>query len=80
LTFIFGVFGDKRTLAKVNLDQKVIYISERMKDKSLFSFIAMLIEENEHFNTGLEDESRAFQQHWIDLFTKTLLSKHEIKL
>jgi len=80
LSFIFGVFGDKRTLAKVNLDDKVIYISEQMKNKSLFNFVAMLIEENEHFNTGLEDHTRAFQQHWIDLFTKTLLSKHSVKL
>jgi hypothetical protein len=80
LSFMFGVFGDKRTLAKVNLDEKVIYISEQMKNKSLFNFVAMMIEENEHFNTGLEDESRAFQQHWIDLFTKTLLSKHSVKL
>jgi hypothetical protein len=80
LSFIFGVFGDKNTLATVNLDEKVIYISEQMKHKSLFEFVAMLIEENEHFNTGFSDETRAFQQHFINLYTKTLLNKHEVKL
>jgi len=80
LSFIFGAFGDKRTLARINMDEKVIYVSEHMKNKSLFTFVGMIIEENEHFNTGLADETREFQQHWIDLFTKTLLSKHEIKL
>jgi hypothetical protein len=40
----------------------------------------MLIEENEHFNTGLTDESRAFQQHWINLYTKELLTRHEVEV
>lgn len=80
LQFCYGAFGDKRTLAKVNLDDKTIYISEQMKHQSLFQFVAMLIEENEHFNTGFEDETRQFQQHFINLFTKTLLKKNEIIL
>lgn len=80
LKFVFGVFGDKTTLAKVNFDQKIIYVSERMNNSSLFQVVAMLIEENEHFNTGLDDECRAFQQHWINLYTKTLLSKNEVTL
>jgi len=64
----------------VSLDKKEILISEQMLDKSLFSVVAMLIEENEHFKTGLQDETRAFQQHFIDLYTKTLLDKHEVTL
>lgn len=80
LTFVYGAFGDKRTLAKVNLDDKTIYISEQMKNCSLFEITAMLIEENEHFNTGFEDHTREFQQHFINLFTKTLLRKHEIEI
>lgn len=80
LSFVYGVFGNKNTLAKVNLDEKVIYISETMRNSSMFEIVGMLIEENEHFNTGLQDETRAFQQHFINLFTKTLLKKNEIIL
>lgn len=80
LKILYGVFGDKTTLAQVNLDTKEIMISEQMRDKSLFCFIGMLIEENEHYRTGLQDCSRPFQQHWIDLFVKTLLDKNGIKL
>ncbi len=80
LKFVFGEFGDKNILAKVSLDDKEILISQKMKDKSLFAFVAMLIEENEHFQTGYDDESRQFQQHFIDLYTKSILDKAEIKL
>lgn len=80
LKFVYGVFGDKTTLAQINHDQKIIYISEMMKNQSLFSIVAMLIEENEHFNTGFQDESRSFQQHFINLFTKTLLDKHKVNI
>lgn len=78
--FLFGEFGQGTILAKVNLDTKEIMISQKMKDKSLFDFCTMLIEENEHLRTGMNDETRGFQQHFIDLYTKSLLDKHEIKL
>lgn len=80
LKFIFGEFGDKNTLAKVDLDKKEIFISQKMKNNSLFQFCAMLVEENEHFQTGYRDESREFQQHFIDLYVKGMLDKAEIKL
>lgn len=80
LSFVYGIFGDKRTLAKVNTDEKIIYVSEAMRNSSMFQIVGMLIEENEHFNTGFQDETRQFQQHFINLFTKTLLRKHEITL
>lgn len=80
LKFIFGEFGDKSTLAQINIDVKEILISQKMKDKSIFSFVAMLIEENEHYQTGYSDHTREFQQHFIDLYTKTLLDKAKIKL
>lgn len=80
LKFIFGVFGDKRVWARVNSDTKEIMISEGLKNKSLFDIVSTLIEENEHFNTGFNDHTREFQQHFIDLYTKTLLDKHEVKL
>lgn len=80
LKFIFGTFGDTKIMAQINFDQKEIWVSEKMIDKPLFNVCAMIIEENEHFRTGLQDESRGFQQHFIDLYTKTLLNMHEIKV
>jgi 6-pyruvoyl-tetrahydropterin synthase len=80
LEFRYGFFEDKGTMARVNLDEKIVYISQTMLNKSLFDITAMLIEENEHFNTGLTDESRAFQQHWINLYTKELLTRHEVEV
>lgn len=80
LSFVFGVFGSKKTLAQVDQDSKTVYISEKMGDASLFQFVAMLIEENEHFKTGHNDCTRAFQQHFIDLYTGALLELNEVKL
>jgi hypothetical protein len=80
LKFVVGVFGDKRTLAQINIDQKEIYLSERLIDCGMLQLCAMLIEENEHFRTGFHDHTREFQQHFIDLYTKTLLDKHEVRL
>ena len=80
LKFIHGIFGDKKVLAKVDLDKKEILISEKHLEKSLFDTCAMLVEENEHYKTGHEDCSRAFQQHFIDLFTQKMLDKEGIKL
>lgn len=80
LKFIYGVFGDKRVLAQINTDEKVIMVSESMVNKPIFDVVSMIIEENEHFNTGMQDCSRQFQQHFIDLYTKTLLDKNEVQL
>lgn len=80
LKFIFGVFGDKCKNASINMDTKEVFLSETMLDKRLFDFCAIIIEENERFKSGHPDCSRQFQQHFIDLFTKTLLDKNAIKL
>jgi hypothetical protein len=80
LKFLFGEFGSKDTLARVDLDKKEILISQKMKDKSMFDFLAMLIEENEHFQTGFDDCTRSFQQHFINLYAKSILDKAKIKL
>jgi hypothetical protein len=78
LKFVYGVFGDKRIWAKVNLDTKEIMISECIKNKSHFDIVTTIIEENEHFNTGFGDRTREFQQHFIDLYAKTLLDKNQV--
>ncbi len=80
LNFVFGVFGDKNTLAKINIDKKEILISENHIDRSLFDICTMLIEENEHYKTNLPDCSRGFQQHFINLYTKEIFGKSGVKL
>lgn len=80
LEFVYGWFEDKTVLARVSMDEKKVYISQAMLQKSLFTVVAMLIEENEHFNTGMQDKTRDFQQHFINLYTRTLLSKNEVEI
>lgn len=80
LKFVYGVFGDKRVWAQINFDTKEIMVSECIKNKSTFDVVSTIIEENEHFNTGHRDCSREFQQHFIDLFTKTLLDKNQVPI
>lgn len=80
LKFVYGWFDDKSTLARVNLTEKKVYVSQQLLQRPLFDVISMLIEENEHFNTGMSDNTRAFQQHFIDLYTRELLSKNAIEI
>lgn len=80
LQFIYGLFEDKRILAQVNIKEKVIRISNSMLQKPLASVVAMLVEENEHFVTGMSDNTREFQQHFIDLYTRQLLATNSIEI
>lgn len=80
LEFVYGFFEDKNTLAQVNLSEKRVYISQTLIQKPLFDTVSMLIEENEHFNTGYTDESRAFQQHFINLYTRQLLQGNGVEV
>lgn len=80
LSFIYGVFGDKNVWAKINMDEKIVMISENIRDKSLFDVVTTLVEENEHFKSGHQDCSRPFQQHFIDLYVNQLLKNNKILL
>jgi hypothetical protein len=80
LEFVYGFFEDKRVLAKVNISEKRVYISQTLLQKPLFDVISTLIEENEHFNTGMDDCTRDFQQHFIDLYTRQLLATNEVEI
>lgn len=80
LEFIYGYFEDKTTLAQVHLKTKKVYVSKAFIQKPLFEVVSMLIEENEAFNTGLTDETRAFQTHFINLYTRQLLAGKEIEI
>lgn len=80
LVFKYGFFEDKTIQAQINLKEKTVYISKSMIQQPLFVVVAMLIEENEHFATGMSDETRSFQQHFINLYTRAMLAKHEIEI
>lgn len=49
-------------------ENNTIYISEKCFDMGKKEIARVLIEENEHLKTGHSDLSRAFQNHWINLF------------
>jgi hypothetical protein len=80
LKFSYGFFEDKRTQAEIKMDEKRILVSNALVQQPLIVIVAMLIEENEHFNTGLTDKTREFQQHFINLYTRQLLAGHEIEI
>lgn len=80
LTYVYGIFGDKTILAKIYTDEKKIYLSEKHLDRDLFSICCTLVEENEHYKTGLSDETREFQQHFINLYTNQIIEKQKVDL
>jgi hypothetical protein len=80
LKWIFGIFGDGSVLGRVNLDEKVVMMSERHAEKGLFNLLTTVIEENEHSRTQFADCSREFQQHFIDLYAKALMKHNDVKL
>lgn len=80
LEFVYGYFEDKTVWARVNLKDRKVYISQCLLQKPLFDVVSTLIEENEHFNTGMQDKTREFQQHFIDLYTRQLLATNAIEI
>lgn len=80
LEFVYGFFEDKTVAARVNLKEKKVYFSQTLIQKPLFYVVSTLVEENEHFNTGMSDKTREFQQHFIDLYTRQLLATNSIEI
>jgi hypothetical protein len=80
LVFKYGFFEDKRVQAQVLINKKEVLFSNALVQQPLFTIVAILIEENEHFNTGMEDRTREFQQHFINLYTRQLLAKNEVEI
>ncbi len=61
-------FHNKDILGKADIDENKIYISWRAFDMGRRQIAEILIEEQEHINTHNSDETRAFQNRWINLF------------
>lgn len=80
LKFVYGWFEDKNVMAQVSIKQKKVFICQALLQKSLFYVVSTLVEENEHFNTGMQDKTREFQQHFIDLYTRQLLAMNSIEI
>lgn len=80
LHFKTGYFDSSNVLADVNLQTKLCCVSNKLMDLSMFDVITTVLEENAHIHTGYRDETRMFQQYFIDLYTKTLLEKHSISV
>lgn len=78
--FLYGIFGNPEVFGRVNLDTKEIMLSVELKRKPLREIVSVVIEENEHLRTGFGDLTRSFQTHFINLFTRELLERNEVKM
>lgn len=57
-----------------------IRLNQDFENSSDSDLIVALIEENEHYKTGFEDETRAFQTHFIKLYSNLLLKDVKVLL
>jgi hypothetical protein len=80
LKWSVGVFGKGTTLARIDIEGKHIMFSEKLSGQSLFNIVSTIIEENEHYKTGMSDETREFQQHFINLYTRSILTHNNVEL
>ena len=72
LTFKTGFFSNSNTLAKINRETKIVYVSSIYENRNIYELCEMIVEENEHFVTNISD-GRDFQNHFIKLYTNLLL-------
>jgi len=72
------VFEKDSTLGLAWKDQ--IYISEKVFNQGRRQIAEVIIEEQEHLKTGFNDETRAFQTHFIELFVSALEEKRGVFL
>lgn len=80
LSFITGIFNDKRVMARINIKERVVMISTTLRDLGLKELVYAIIEETEHFRTSFGDNTREFQTHFIHLYANALLQMNEVKL
>jgi len=56
--------------------KNIIYLSEKLFDMGRREIAMTIIEESEHLNTDFEDETRAFQNHFISKFLTSMEERH----
>lgn len=74
-----GTFDDKSVIGRADINNKEILLGHQLSTKTNHYIASTIIEENEHIRTGFSDESREFQQHFIDLYTKELFERNGIE-
>lgn len=67
-------FSNPRRLGTIKDNN--IYISEKLFQMGKREIVKTVIEENEHLKTGFSDETRPFQDHFINKYLSTLEEKH----
>ena len=72
------VFEKDNTLGLAWKDQ--IYVSEKVFNQGRRQIAEVIVEEQEHLKTGFNDETRAFQTHFIELFVSALEEKKGVFL
>lgn len=80
LEWKIGVFIGARTMAVIDIKNKLVVVSEAMLAKPLFEVISMVVEENEHYVTKYNDCSREFQTHFINKYVRELLKNNGIEM
>lgn len=75
----YGTFDDKDVIARAEVESKEIFLGHQLAQKTNHYIASTIIEENEHIRTGFGDETRAFQQHFIDLYTKEVFERNGIE-
>jgi hypothetical protein len=78
LKIITGIFGNKEIVGQVSFDDKEIRLNQDLENMPDADLIVCLIEENEHYKTGLQDLTREFQTHFIKLYSNLLLKRVEV--
>lgn len=75
IEIITGRFEKKDIIAQADVSNRSIMLSEQLAEKTTHYIASTIIEENEHIKTGMSDKTRAFQQHFIDLYTRELMAR-----
>ena len=70
-TFRFVKFESNSTLGLA--EDNTVYLSDQLVSRDSYQVAKIIMEEIEHLDTGFEDSTRNFQNHWIDLYFKELI-------
>lgn len=73
-------FEDSAILGKADIKEKLIYLSDAVFDMGKREIAMTIMEEVEHINSGKQDETRAFQNHLISSWLKTMENQNGLFL
>jgi len=65
-------FSEGNVLGQADIEQKHIYLSDRVFDMGRREIATTLMEETEHINSKAADETRQFQNHLISTWLKSM--------